>query len=111
MTLLAGSTTVSATGVATGTGLSKALYDARVSALSLPALPTYATGLKEMAKVCNADATAIINYFVANATITATPTLTVPAGIAVSTAGTAAAQTGTTTATGTATGTVSSVLT
>ena len=110
MPLLKGSTTVTA-GVAVGTGLSKEIYDGLVSALGLSPLPIYDAGLKQIAIMANVISAKVIDHFKANSLIVATPTLTVPLGIAVSTAGTAAAQTGATTAPGTATGTVTSTLT
>jgi hypothetical protein len=110
MTLLAGTTTVTA-GISSGTGMSKAMFDALKSALGLTEVVTNQSALSEVAKTTNALAAAIIDYLKANAVITANPTLTVPSGIAVSTAGSATAQTGATTAAGSATGTVSSTLT
>lgn len=104
--------TVSAPGgIGVGAGLSKELYDALRSAQGLTEGPVNAVGLEELAKVANVIASTVIDHFIANATITANPTLTVAPGIAVSTAGSAAAQAGATTATGSATGTVVSTLT
>jgi hypothetical protein len=102
MALLAGTTTVTA-GVAVGTGLSKALYDARVSALGIAANPQNQLGLAELAKGCNADASAIISYLVANTVVSTTDTGTVAIGIPVQVA--VPAGTGATTAPGTVTAT------
>lgn len=110
MPLLAGTVTVTG-GIGAGTGLSKELYDALRADQGITEGPTMQNPLTSLAKTCNTIALVVITHFKTNATITATPTLTVPSLIPVSTAGTAAAQTGTTTAPSTATGTVSSALT
>ena len=109
MTMLAGSVTVSALGISSGTGAALAGYNALRAAQGIAENPINAKALQEMAKFCTAQAT-MITYILANIQVTATPTLTVPLGIPVATAGTAAAQTGATTSTGTATGTVTSVV-
>src|SRR5512147_1563670 len=107
MPLLAGTTSVTL-GVASGTGLSRELFDAMRSDQGIDQIPINDAALKNLAKTCNTIATVVINHFKANATIVATPTLTVPVGIPVTTAGSAVAQTGATTAPSTATGTVTS---
>lgn len=104
--------TVSAPGgVGVGVGLAKELYDALREEQGITEGPQNAVGLEELAKLSRVIARVVIDHFVANATITATPTLTVAPGIAVTTAGSATAQAGTTTAPGSATGTVVSTLT
>jgi hypothetical protein len=110
MPLLAGTVTVAA-GVGAGTGLAKELYDALRADQGIVEGPTMQNPLTSLAKTCNTIASVVITHFKTNATILATPTLTVPAAIPVATAGSATAQTGTTTAPSTATGTVSSTLT
>lgn len=95
MPLLAGSVSISGAGVASGAGLSKAIYDALVSAygMSPGAVPRNVPGAQQqLAVLANVIGQAVIAHIVANALVT------VPAGIAVSTTGTAAAQTGVTTA-------------
>jgi hypothetical protein len=104
--LVVGTTTVTA-GVGAGTGMSKAIYDSLRSSLGITEGPQNHTGLVQLAKIGDALSNAIIPYLKANATITATPTLTVPLGITVS----CPPYAGATTAAGTATGTVSSTLT
>lgn len=106
MPLIGGTVTVTA-GIGSGTGLAKALYDALRSAQSITEGPQNHAGLTEMGKVATALGSTIVDYLTTNATITATPTLTVPLGIAVS----CPPYIGATTATGTAVGTVSSALT
>jgi hypothetical protein len=106
MPLIGGTVSVTA-GVATGTGLAKAIYDALRSAQGIDAGPQNHAGLVEMGKVSTALGTTIVDYLKTNATITAAATLTVPSGIAV----TCPPYSGATVAPGTATGTVTSTLT
>ncbi len=95
MPLVAGSVSINGAGAATGTGLSKTLYDALVSgyAMTPGAHPQNVPGAQEqLAVLANTIGQVVIAYLLANALIT------VPSGIAVATTGTAAAQTGATTA-------------
>ena len=103
--LVGGSVTVTG-GIGSGAGLAKAIYDALQSALGITPGPQNHAGLSELGKIATALGPCLVTYFTANSTITATPTLTVAAGIAV----TCPPYSGATTATGSATGTVSSTL-
>jgi hypothetical protein len=99
MTLLAGSVSINGAGAASGTGLSKAIYDALVSGFGVSpgAVPHNVPGAQQqVAELANALGQVVIAYFLANAVIT------VPAGIAVTTSGSATTQTGATTAPATA---------
>ncbi len=95
MTLLAGSVAINGTtGAATGSGLSKALYDALVTGFGVTpgAVPQNVPGAQEqVADLANALGQVVIAYFLANAVIT------VPI-IPVTTAGSATNQTGATNA-------------
>jgi hypothetical protein len=90
MPLLAGSVSINGAGAATGTGLSKAIYDALVSGFGVSpgAVPHNVPGAQQqVAVIANAIGQVVIAYWLANAVIT------VPV-IPVTTAGSAASQTG-----------------
>lgn len=95
MPLNAGSTTVnSGTGVASGSGLSKAIFDARAARITFPAAALGAPGKQKLADDCNDIAAAIVAHITANAVVsisgntsTAIPVTVVPAtGIGATTA-------------------------
>lgn len=97
MPLIPGSVSINGAGVASGTGLALALYNAAQTAYAVaPAqVPQNVPGAQEsLAKLCNVFAQVTCAHIIANALVT------VPAGVAVATTGTAAAQTGATTAPG-----------
>lgn len=106
MPLNAGSTTVDTlTGVVSGTGLSKAIYDARAARITFPAAALGAPGKQRLADDCNDIATAVVAHIVANAAVSVSGTTSSPIPVTV----VPATGTGGTTAPGTvtATGTVS----
>jgi hypothetical protein len=95
MPLIAGSVSINGAGVSSGTGLSKALYDALETAFGMsPAqVPQNVPGAQQqLANMANVIGQTTITYLLANALIT------VPSNIPVATTGTAAAQAGATTA-------------
>lgn len=105
MALLAGSTTVDpVSGVASGTGLSRAIFDARAARITFPAAALGAPGKQKLADDCNDIATAVVAHIVANAAVTVSGTTSSPIPVTV----VPATGTGATTAPGTvsATGTV-----
>lgn len=70
MALTSGAVTIDSSGVASGTGLALAMAEAKLAAFA-DSLPTDANALAAVyagiAATCNADAKAIIEYFLANA--------------------------------------------
>ena len=71
------------TGAVTGSGLAKALYDARSAGVSFGPGAIGAPNKEAIAKVCRDDASAIIPYLVENTVVSTTVTTTVPSPIPV----------------------------
>lgn len=85
MALNAGSTSVDPlTGAASGSGLSKAIFDILSPTLSVPPGPLGAAGKQKVAELANAIATAVVAHIIANAQVSVNVSGTVAAGIAVS---------------------------
>jgi hypothetical protein len=96
--MLAGAVVIDETGVATGVGLAKEIFDDYLPKFpAIPAGPLGSASKQQIADLCNSFASKTIAHVLTNITIV------VPPGVAVATAGTAAAQTGATTAPGVAT--------
>lgn len=100
MPMNGGDVTISGLGIASGTGLSKELYDALEEEFGVsPAeVPQNVPGAQEqLAKMARRIAQVVVDHIVSNGVVT------VASGIPVSTTGSASAQSGATTATGTGT--------
>lgn len=96
----AGAVSINGSGAASGSGLSRELYDALISVFGVSPgeVPQNVPAAQEqMAALANTIAQRVVAHVVANASVT------VASGIPVSTTGSASAQTGTTTATGSGT--------
>lgn len=85
MALVAGSVSISATGSASGTGLAKALYDARSARVVFAPSAAGVPAKTILAQQCSDDASAIITYLVANAVVNTTVTTPQGAGTGVGT--------------------------
>lgn len=101
MAMIAGSVTVTA-GVATGTGLSKEIYDAIAAGITFSGTPADQSGKANIATMANAIGQAVVAHIVAHAAVSTTVTGTAAAPIAVAVV--PATGLGATTAPGTVTG-------
>ena len=109
MALNAGTTIVdSLTGAASGSGLSKGIFDLISPTLAVPPGPPGAAGKQKIAELANAIATAVVAHVTANAEVSVNVSGTVAAGIVVSAPPPTGvgATTGTGTFSGTGTGTI-----